>query len=97
VSDADIVADYALTHEVVDQIHARREAAEHPTEDVEESAWRDLPADLLGAHAATMEGALEMLRTEWGGVDGYVDGIGVSSDVVDRLRAALITDEEGAP
>jgi protein-tyrosine phosphatase len=97
VSDADIVADYALTHEVVDQIHARREAAERQTDDEEESVWRDLPADLLGAHAATMEGTLEILRTEWGGVRGYVDGIGVSGDVVDRLRAALITDGEGAP
>jgi protein-tyrosine phosphatase len=96
VGDDDIVADYALTHEVVDQILARRDADAVPTDrEEEESVWRDLPDDLLGAHAATMEQTLAIVREQWDGFEGYASSIGVADDVVARLRAELV--ERGSP
>ncbi len=93
VGDDDIVADYALTHEVVDQIHARRDLADHPSDDEEGSVWRDLPADLLGAHAATMVQTLGIIRDQWGGFDGYASSIGVADDVIASLRDELVDRE----
>jgi protein tyrosine/serine phosphatase len=90
VGDDDIVADYVLTHEVVDQIHARRDADHHPSDDEDGNVWRDLPADLLGAHAATMVQTLGIIRDQWGGFDGYASSIGVTDDVLARLRAELV-------
>jgi protein-tyrosine phosphatase len=93
VSDDDIVVDYVLTHEVVETIHARgraereRDGVEHDNEEI----WASLPPDLLGAHAATMEGMLEGVHEQWGGFDAYVDDIGVSPDVVDCLRSELVS------
>jgi protein-tyrosine phosphatase len=87
VGDDDIIADYALTHDVVEQIHdRRRQQGRGEPEDV----WRGLPTDLHGAHAATMERTLHGLRKQWGGIEDYVRDIGVSAEVVDTLRAELV-------
>ncbi|HSO95538.1 MAG TPA: tyrosine-protein phosphatase [Acidimicrobiia bacterium] len=87
VADDDIVADYALTGDVIADIHARTRAATPSVEDV----WRRLPADILDAHAATMEGLVGLVRDRWGSFDGYVDAIGVDAEVPARLRS-LLTD-----
>lgn len=86
VSDDDIVADYVLTEEVVETIHARGrvshpDAADH---------WKDLPEDLMGAKAASMEGLVAGVHRDWGGWGNYVEDIGVDRPVVDALRAQLL-------
>jgi protein-tyrosine phosphatase len=86
VSEEDIVADYALTHEVVDVIHERGKAESPDRVDI----WAELPDDLLGAHAASMEGMLAGIPEIWGDFDGYAASIGVTPDVVDTLRATLL-------
>jgi protein-tyrosine phosphatase len=90
VPDADIVADYALTGDVIADIHARTRAATPSVEDL----WRRLPPDILDAHAATMEGLVGLVRDRWGSFTGYVDAIGVDPAVPGRLRAALLSDAE---
>ncbi len=87
VSDADIVADYVLTHEVVDAIHERGKRDFPDAADT----WPELPPAMLGAEAGTMEGMLERMREEWGSWDGYAADIGVEPDVVAAVRAALLT------
>jgi len=86
VSDDDIVADYVLTEEVVDTIHERGRIA-HP--DAAEQ-WADLPEDLIGAKAPSMEGLVEGVHRDWGGWDTYVSDIGVEPGVVETLRARLL-------
>ena len=86
VADDDIVADYALTHEVIDQIHERTRAT-RPTVD---EVWDRLPADLKGANAATMRELLGLLRDRWGSPAGYVTEIGVDDATVTRLRNAVL-------
>ena len=93
VDDADIVADYAMTHEVLDQILARRRAPRPSNDAAADVMWSRLPADLFEARDATMEQTLEIVRREWGGFDGYADAIGVRPDVLGRLRAELIDEE----
>jgi protein-tyrosine phosphatase len=88
VSDDDIVADYVLTHEVVDVIHERGRAAFGRSHD--DDIFRDLPEDMLGAHAATMVDMLAGVREEWGGFEAYVASIGVDASTVDALHAALL-------
>ena len=86
VSDANIVADYVLTHEVVDAIHARgkRDFADGA------DTWPELPSALMGAEAETMEGMIAGMRSEWGSWDGYAADVGVEPEVLDALRAALL-------
>jgi protein-tyrosine phosphatase len=88
VNDAEIVADYALTGDVVAAIHARTRAATPSVEEI----WARLPPDILDAHAATMEGLVRLVRDRWGSFEGYVDAIGVDAPVPERLRAALLSD-----
>ncbi len=89
VSDDDIVADYVLTEEVVETIHARGRES-HP-EAAEQ--WVDFPKDLMGAQAASMEGLVEGVHRDWGGWEAYVGDIGVAPQVVDALRTALIEED----
>jgi hypothetical protein len=86
VSDEDIVADYVLTHDVVDKIHERGRR------DYPDAAgrWPELPDDLRGAFAPTMEGMIVRMRAEYGGWDGYASSIGVDAGVIERLRVTLI-------
>lgn len=93
VTDDAIVADYALTGDVIADIHARTRAATPSVVDL----WRRLPPDILDAHAATMEGLVELVRERWGSFSGYVDAIGVDADIPARLRAALLADGAAAP
>ena len=88
VDDRDIVADYALTHEVIDEIHAR---TREQRPGIDDEVWSRLPPDIVGAHATTMNGLLGLVRDRWGSIGGYVDAIGVDAATVDRLRAALVT------
>jgi protein-tyrosine phosphatase len=87
VGDADIVADYVLTHEVVDAIHARGRRDFPDGADT----WPELPSALMGAEAETMEGMIAGLREQWGSWDGYATDIGVEPEVVEALHAALLT------
>lgn len=86
VSSDDIVADYVLTEEVVETIHERGRIA-HPDAAAQ---WADLPEDLIGAKAASMEGLVEGVERAWGGWEPYVTDIGVGPDVIDALRVALL-------
>jgi protein-tyrosine phosphatase len=89
VGDLDIVADYVLTHDVVEQIHARGRA-ERPDRD---EAWKDMPEDLLGAHAPSMEGLLAGVHAKYGTWLGYADAIGLEEDVVMRVRELMLEDD----
>ena len=88
VADEDIVADYVLTHEVVDTIHARGRRDYPDAAD----QWPELPADMKGALAPTMQGMLDGMRAEYGSWDAYARAIGVEPPTVNRLRAALLSD-----
>jgi protein-tyrosine phosphatase len=86
VGDDDVVADYAMTHEVIDELHARTRAVRPNIDEV----WSRLPPAILGAHATTMEGLLDQVRDRWGSMAGYARDIGVSTDTVERLQAELL-------
>ena len=86
VADDDIVADYVLTHEVVDVIHERGRRDYPDAAD----RWPELPDELRGAFAPTMTGMLERMRAEFGDWHGYARAIGVEPDVVEALRIALL-------
>jgi protein-tyrosine phosphatase len=88
VGDDDIVADYVLTHEVVATIHERGRKEFPGAEDT----WPELPKALMGAEAETMIGMLARMREEWSSWNGYAADIGVEPEVLDRLRAALLTE-----
>jgi protein-tyrosine phosphatase len=88
VADADIVTDYALTHDVIDGIHERTRAARPGIDEV----WARLPPEIRGAHAATMAGLLGLVRERWVSMTGYVAALGVQPGTVDALRDALLTD-----
>jgi protein-tyrosine phosphatase len=90
VADADIVADYVLTHDVVATIHERGRRDYPDAAD----RWPELPDDLRGAVAPTMEGMVTRMRETYGSWSGYTAAIGVEPGIVDRLRDALL--EQGA-
>jgi protein-tyrosine phosphatase len=87
VGDDDIVADYVITHDVVDTIHERGRKEFPGAEDT----WPDLPKALMGAEAETMSGMIARMRAEWGSWNGYAEDIGVAPDALERLRVALLT------
>ncbi len=87
VADDDIVTDYALTHEVIDGIHERTRAARPGIDEI----WSRLPPEITGAHAATMEDLLGLVRDRWGSMTGYVTAFGVQPSTLAALRAALLT------
>ena len=89
VGDLDIVADYVLTHEVVEQIHERGRR-ERPERD---EIWKELPEELLGAHAGSMEGLIALVHAEFGGWLGYADRIGISEELVIALRDSLLEED----
>ena len=86
VGDDDVVADYAMTHEVIDELHARTRAVRPNVDDV----WSRLPPDILGAHATTMEGLLDLVRSRWESMTGYARDIGVGGDTIRRLQDDLL-------
>ena len=86
VSDSDIVADYALTQEVVEAIHDRRRTESPSVEDL----WGKLPEDLLGAHASAMVTTLENLYLDYGSWVSYATNIGIEESEVTALRAKFL-------
>lgn len=86
VSDDDIVADYALTGEVIERIHALRDF-EDPA--VERSASR-IGKDLHNAYPESMAATIERLHAEWGDWNGYAEAVGVGDDVRAQLRDRLL-------
>ncbi len=88
VPDEEIVADYCLTHEVVEVILERGRQYWEGTD----HQWPDLPEDLRGAVPATMLGMLEGMRDEYGDWPGYAEAIGIEPDVVSALQAQLLDD-----
>ncbi len=94
VGDLDIIADYVLTHEVVEQIHerGRAERSELHLPD-RDDVWKDMPEDLLGAHAPSMEGLLAGVHAKFGSWLGYADAIGVEEAVVLQVRELLLEEE----
>jgi protein-tyrosine phosphatase len=92
VSDDDIVADYALTQEIVPILTARR--VERDGADVDAERWKYIPSDLREARAHVMEELVGIVRKQWGGWHGYADAVGIDSGLVEHLRAELIEDDE---
>jgi protein-tyrosine phosphatase len=93
VSDLDIVADYVLTHDVVEKIHERGRA-DYPAERVAErdEIWKNVPEELLGAHATSMEGLIAGMHSKYGSWLGYAEAIGIEEHVVGTLRERLLED-----
>jgi protein-tyrosine phosphatase len=88
VPDDVIVADYVLTHERLDVITARR--IERAGVAAEATRWANLPDDLQGAHAHTMEGLIERVHDRWGTWAACAAAIGIPDDTVAGLRAQLL-------
>ena len=86
VPDADIVADYALTAEVIEEIHERHR---REVPGIEEQ-WRRLPPDISGAVPATMEGLLAAVHDRFGTWSDYAEKIGVAPETLETLRSALL-------
>jgi len=86
VSDADVVADYALTGEVIDRIHVLRG---HDDPGGAESA-RALGADLRNAFPESMAETIVRVRAEWGDWAGYAESIGVDAPVRAALQDRLL-------
>jgi len=86
VPDETIVADYALTHEVIDALHARTRAVRPDIDDV----WDRLPREMLGAHAATMDELATLVRDRFGSWRAYARAIGVADATLGALDAQLL-------
>lgn len=85
VEDDDIVADYALTEEVMPAMieRWRRGPNQPPVE--------ELPAHILRAEADTMRRLLAILEEEYGSIAGYAAAGGIDPDFVRALRRTLLT------
>jgi hypothetical protein len=88
VDDDTIVADYALTQDVVPLLTERRLQRDGVA--IEAERWKDIPEDLKGAHAHTMEELIARVHARWGGWQDYASAVGVPDDVVTRLRDELL-------
>ncbi|HZP28403.1 MAG TPA: tyrosine-protein phosphatase [Acidimicrobiia bacterium] len=86
VRDDDIVADYALTAEVIEEIHARHRREVPGIDD----QWARLPPDISGAVPRTMEGLLAAVHDRYGTWRQYATTIGVGDETLDRLTAELL-------
>lgn len=86
VPDETIVADYTLTHEVVDALHARIRDRRPDIQDV----WDRLPPEMIGAHATTMTELAVLVRDQFGSWRDYARSIGVADATLDALRAQLV-------
>ena len=89
-AEDDIVADYALTAEIMPRLLERWRSAG----DAEVAAGRDRPnlppPHVTEARPDTMRDVLAVLAEEFGSFEGYAAAHGVGSDVVDELRQALV-------
>ena len=81
--DDDVIAlDYARTAAVIDVIRSRLAGRE---------TSREVPEKFLAVEAATMRELLDGLREEHGSVTSYLHARGLEPEVVDALRADLVT------
>ena len=82
-----VLDDYELT--------SRYRLREHQTESLENMLAAGMApeaaAAVLGAPRWTMEGALEEVDDEYGGIDAYLTGpAGMAKETLERLREALV-------
>jgi protein-tyrosine phosphatase len=85
VDEPTVVADYALSGAAMLQLRAKliqkypegRETIENIDE-------------VFSADPAQMEQLLDHIQEQYGSVGAYVEGLGASPDLVERLRAALL-------
>lgn len=54
----------------------------------------DMVAVLIGVHADFLNRALDVVASQWGGIDGYFQAAGVDADRRDALRQTLVTGGE---
>lgn len=85
VSDDDIVADYAMTGRHLPDIKAR--LRRHPAY---EAGYAHVPADAMTADSDTMRRLIEHLRGRHGSPTGLLRGLGVTGEVLARLRGGLV-------
>jgi protein-tyrosine phosphatase len=86
VADEDVVADYALTASVMEQMLAYWRAESEKLE----SPPAPPPAAFLAADPQAMAGLLALIRAVHGSTRQYVRGLGVSAEVLGALDAALL-------
>ncbi len=84
VCDDDIIADYALTQEVMPAMIDRWNSQPEISPD------KDFPAHILRAEATTMHRLLEIIGEEYGSLPGYAAAGGIGDDVVQALQRALL-------
>jgi protein tyrosine/serine phosphatase len=85
VSDQDIVADYALTQEVMPTMMER-----FPRRALRSSAGDRYPSPILRAEAETMSETLSVLDEEYGSAAGWAETADLDPAVVPALRDALL-------
>ncbi|HLF40548.1 MAG TPA: tyrosine-protein phosphatase [Acidimicrobiia bacterium] len=84
VSDEDVIADYALTQEIMPTMFERwNERPDSPRES-------DFPAHILRAEETTMHHLLAIIEEEYGSIAGYAASGGIRDDVVTGLRDVLL-------
>jgi protein-tyrosine phosphatase len=86
VSDDDIVADYALTGEVMAAMIER-----YPRRALKSSAGSPYPSAILRAESDTMRHTLDALADQYGSAAGWAASAAVDPVVITKLRAALLT------
>ncbi len=87
VSDEDIVADYALTQDVMPAMIER-----FPRRALRSSAGDRYPSPILRAEAETMSETLTVLDEEYGSAAGWAAAADLDPTVVTGLRTALLTE-----
>jgi protein-tyrosine phosphatase len=85
VSDEDIVADYALTGEVMAAMIER-----YPRRALRSSAGAPYPSAILRAEAGTMRQTLVALADQYGSAAGWADSAAVDQAVIAQLRDVLL-------
>jgi protein-tyrosine phosphatase len=91
VPDDTIVADYALTQEIVPLLTERRLQRDGIA--AEAARWKHIPDDLREAPPRTMAALVERVEERWGGWVGYAEAVGVTPDTIGRLREHLLEDD----
>jgi protein-tyrosine phosphatase len=86
VSDEDIVADYALTQEVMTAMIER-----YPRRALKSSAGSPYPSSILRAEADTMRQTLVALADQYGSAAGWASSAAVDPAVITKLRDALLS------
>jgi protein tyrosine/serine phosphatase len=91
VEDAVVAEEYALTEQgLAPWIDLIVEAIMKSTNCTREEARR-----MAGARKESILGTLELLRDEYGGVEGYFrDWCRISNDRLEKLKAMLVVDEK---